>query len=98
MTLSSVAIRYILDQPQVGAAIVGARYAKYLDDTLEVFRFCLTSEDHQRIQAKIDDSNGPSGPVYGLERDRTSRHGRIMKYNLNSSPNDKILAESSQHD
>ena len=97
VTLSSVAIRFILDQPQVGAAIVGARYAKYLDHTLEVFSFSLTSDEYQRIQAKVNASNGPSGPVYGLERDRTSRHGRIMKYNLNSSPNDKILAESSQH-
>jgi aryl-alcohol dehydrogenase-like predicted oxidoreductase len=98
VTLSSVAIRYILDQPQVGAAIVGARYAKYLDDTLEVFRFSLSSKEHKRIKEKIDVSNGPSGPVYGLERDRTGRHGRIMKYNLNTLPTDKILAESSRHD
>jgi aryl-alcohol dehydrogenase-like predicted oxidoreductase len=97
VSLSSVAIRYILDQPQVSAAIVGARYAKYLDETLEVFRLSLTPEDHNQIKTKIDASNGPSGPVYGLERDRTGRHGRIMKYNLNTAPQDKILAESSQH-
>ena len=98
VTLSSVAIRYILDQPQVGAAIVGARYATYLHNTMEVFRFSLTSEEHKRIEAEIDTSNGPSGSVYGLERDRTGRHGRIMKYNLNTLSTDKILADSSQHD
>jgi hypothetical protein len=26
---------------------------------------------------------GPQGDTYALERDRTGRHGRIMKYNLN---------------
>ena len=31
-------------------------------------------------------SAGPKGPVYGLEGDRTGRHGRIMKYNLNTRP------------
>jgi hypothetical protein len=28
--------------------------------------------------------NVPPGDVFDLERDRTGRHGRIMKYNLNA--------------
>ena len=30
------------------------------------------------------------GPVFGVERDRNGRHGRVMKYNLNTRPDDKI--------
>ena len=39
----------------------------------------------------LGEANGPHGAVYGLERDRTGRHGRIMKYNLNTRPDDKVL-------
>jgi hypothetical protein len=37
-------------------------------------------QDIARVAGK---RNGPVGDVYDLERDRTGRHGRIMKYNLN---------------
>ncbi|MEP2030742.1 MAG: aldo/keto reductase [Paracoccaceae bacterium] len=91
VSLSSVATRHVLDQPQVAAAIVGARYARVLPKTLEVFDLHLDDQDRQCLDAVIQQSNGPNGAVYGLERDRTSRHGRIMKYNLNAKPNDQIL-------
>ena len=29
---------------------------------------------------------GPEGDTYALERDRTGRHGAVMKYNLNATP------------
>ena len=94
VSLSSVATRWVLDQPQVAAAIVGARYARHLPKTLEVFNFSLDGEDRARISAVIDAAKGPNGPVYGLELDRTGRHGRIMKYNLNTRPDDQILGVS----
>ncbi|MDJ0630044.1 MAG: aldo/keto reductase [Rhodobacter sp.] len=91
VSVSSVATRWVLDRPQVAAAIVGARYARYLPQMLEVFRFSLDAEDRSSIQAVLDTSPGPSGPVFALERDRGGRHGRIMKYNLNTKPDDQIL-------
>lgn len=94
VSLSSVATRWVLDQPQVGAAIVGARYARHLPQTLEVFSLTLDAEDRALIAALQAEAPGPTGPVYGLEGDRTSRHGRIMKYNLNSRPDDQILASA----
>ena len=81
--LSTIAMRYMLDQPQVAAIIVGARYARYLAETLRGFDIALSLEDTQRIANIVAQSHGPNGPVYGLERDRNGRHGRIMKYNLN---------------
>ena len=91
VSLSSVATRWVLDQPQVAAAIVGARYARHLPMTLEVFGFALDDTDQAAIQAILDISPGPQGDVFALERDRGGRHGRIMKYNLNTRPDDKVL-------
>jgi aryl-alcohol dehydrogenase-like predicted oxidoreductase len=90
VALSSVATRWVLDQPQVAAAIVGARYARHLPKTLEVFGFALDAEDRAKIDAVLAQAGGPKGPVYGLEGDRSGRHGRIMKYNLNTNPADKV--------
>lgn len=91
VTLSSVATRWVLQQPQVAAAIVGARYARHLPKTLEVFRFRLDDSDLAEISAFLDKAPGPQGPVFALERDRNGRHGRIMKYNLNTRPDDAVL-------
>ena len=91
VSLSSVATRWVLDLPQVAAAIVGARYARHLPKTLEVFGFELDAEDRSAIRAVLSTASSPEGPVFGLERDRNGRHGRIMKYNLNTRPDDKVL-------
>ncbi len=91
VSLSAVATRWVLDQPSVAAAIIGARYARHLPQTLDVFGFKLDDDDWARIGGVIDAAKGPVGPVYGLERDRSGRHGRIMKYNLNTRPDDQRL-------
>lgn len=92
VALASVATRWVLDQPQVGGAIVGARYARHLPQTMEAFTFALDAADTAAIDAVLAQASGPKGPVFGLEGDRNGRHGRIMKYNLNTNPNDKVLA------
>lgn len=81
--LGAVATRWVLAQPQVAAAIVGARYADRLPQTLQVFSFALDAADHAAIDALLADGPGPQGDTYTLERDRAGRHGRIMKYDLN---------------
>lgn len=88
VSLSSIATRFVLDQPQVAAAIVGARYASHLPKTLQVFDLQLRDQDKRAIGAVLDQSAGPKGKVYALELDRNGRHGRIMKYNLNTRPQD----------
>ena len=90
VSLAAVASRWVLDQPQVAAAIVGARYARHLPKTLDIFRHQLDAQDHARIGAVLAEARGPAGPVYGLEGDRSGRHGRIMKYNLNTNPDDRV--------
>jgi aryl-alcohol dehydrogenase-like predicted oxidoreductase len=85
VSLSSVAVRWVLDQPFVAAAIVGARYADRLAQTLEVFTFKLDAADHALLQPLLAAHPGPAGDPYTLERDKTGRHGRIMKYDLNKT-------------
>ncbi|MFT7587365.1 MAG: aryl-alcohol dehydrogenase-like predicted oxidoreductase, partial [Cellvibrionaceae bacterium] len=82
--ISTVAVRYMLDKPQVAAVIVGARYARYLPQTTAAFGFELSAADQADIAAVLDQRRGPHGPVYALERDKDGTHGRIMKYNLNA--------------
>ena len=80
--IAAVAVRAMLDTPGVAAVILGARYADRLRHTLRVFSLVLDEDDRRAIGAVQARACGPSGPVYGLERDRDGRHGRIMKYGL----------------
>ncbi len=82
-SIAAVATRWVLDQEAVAAAIVGARYADRLADTLSVFDLKLDAQDHARLAPILAAHPGPQGDCYTLERDKTGRHGRIMKYNLN---------------
>ncbi|RMF40201.1 MAG: aldo/keto reductase [Alphaproteobacteria bacterium] len=82
--IAAVAIRAMLEEPEASAVIVGARHAGHLPRTLKALEFSLTPEDRAGIAAIQARAAGPSGPVYGLERDRDGPHGRIMKYNLNA--------------
>lgn len=92
--LSAVAIRHLLDQPHVAAAIIGAKTARNLPETMTVFRFVLSDQDHLEIDAVLKGRQGPSGPVYALEGDRSGPHGRIMKYNINTADSQADTAEN----
>ena len=83
--IATVATRWVLDRPGVAAAIVGARYADHLADTLAVFTLKLDAQDHALLAPILAAHPGPAGDTYTAERDKNGRHGRIMKYNLNKS-------------
>jgi aryl-alcohol dehydrogenase-like predicted oxidoreductase len=83
VSITAVATRWVLDQPHVAGAIIGARYAEHLPDNLAVFRFALDEADRAAIAALLAEHPGPPGDFYALERDRHGPHGRIMKYELN---------------
>jgi len=83
--IATVATRWVLDRPGVAAAIVGARYADHLADTLAVFTLKMDAQDHALLEPILAAHPGPQGDTYTAERDKNGRHGRIMKYNLNKS-------------
>jgi aryl-alcohol dehydrogenase-like predicted oxidoreductase len=80
--LATVATAAMLGRPEVTAAIVGATSAAHLRAHLHLGALSLTAEDLAAIEAVTARRRGPPGDVYALERDRTGRHGRIMKYDL----------------
>jgi uncharacterized repeat protein (TIGR04076 family) len=82
-SIGAVAVAWVLAQPAVGAAIVGARNAVHLAETVRSATLTLSARDLAELDAWLIAHPGPQGPVYALERDREGRHGRIMRYNLN---------------
>ena len=82
--IASVATRAILDRPQVAAAIVGATNTSHLIAHEHIEALRLSVADLGAIASVTAQRHGPLGEVYGLERDRTGPHGRIMKYELNT--------------
>lgn len=81
--IAEVACQYILQKPQVAGLIIGARNNKHLKRLIKLDSFSLSEADIKSIQHVIARGTGPDGPFYALERDKTGKHGAIMKYNLN---------------
>ncbi len=55
VSIANVACRYVLEQPAVGGIIVGARLgsSEHIDDTLRLFSFKLSDEDHAELEAAV---------------------------------------------
>lgn len=81
--IATVASAAMLTKPTVAAVIVGARNRSHLPANLAISDIVLDDEDHAALAAVLTDARPLDGDVYALERDRTGRHGAIMKYNLN---------------
>jgi aryl-alcohol dehydrogenase-like predicted oxidoreductase len=81
--IATIASAFMLTRPGVAAVIVGARSRSHLNSNLAISGVKLTPEDRAEIAAVTDTARDLEGDVYALERDRTGRHGSIMKYNLN---------------
>jgi aryl-alcohol dehydrogenase-like predicted oxidoreductase len=80
--MATIASRAVLDFDHVAAIIVGATNASHLAANRKIADLKLDAADVVAIQAVLREREGPHGDVYSLERDRTGRHGRIMKYDL----------------
>ena len=83
--IAEIASKYILQKPMVGGVIVGARNSKHLNSLQKLDNFKLDENDLNTISEITKRSKGPKGPFYELERDKTGKHGSIMKYNLNET-------------
>jgi aryl-alcohol dehydrogenase-like predicted oxidoreductase len=81
-TIAQVAVRWALDRGIAGA-IIGVTSQRTLRENLGIAALRLSASDRAEIDAVTAKRTGPAGDVYALERDRTGRHGRIMRYNLN---------------
>ena len=84
VSISTVAMRWVLEQPQVAAVLVGVRRGDHLPEHRKVLSLTLTPEDHATLDAVLRQARPVDGDVYSVERDLNGRHGRIMKYELNA--------------
>ena len=84
--IGAVAIRWLLDQPGVSAAIVGARHAAHLEQIAQACALMLDADDRAAIAAVQAVSAGPVGDVYALERAKGGPHASVMRYTLNRAP------------
>ncbi|WP_284944525.1 aldo/keto reductase [Acidisoma cladoniae] len=82
--IATIASAAILARPGVGAVIVGARNRAHLASNLAISDVMLTGADLAEIDAVLARANPIDGDVYTQERDRSGRHGAIMKYNLSN--------------
>jgi aryl-alcohol dehydrogenase-like predicted oxidoreductase len=80
--IATVAARAVLDWDRVAAVIIGATNASHLGAHTKIESLELDETDTAAIRTLLSQSRGPLGDVYELERDRSGRHGRIMKYDL----------------
>lgn len=83
--IATVASAAMLDRPAVAAVIVGARNRSHLAQNVKIAELRLTAADKAEIAAILAQGSVPEGDTFALERDRTGRHGNIMKYNLNKA-------------
>ncbi|MCW6506774.1 aldo/keto reductase [Lichenifustis flavocetrariae] len=82
--IATIASRAVLDRPGVAAVIVGGRNDAHVSANARIGALRLTQADRAELDHVLRHRRGPAGDTYTLERDRTGRHGAIMKYNLNS--------------
>jgi aryl-alcohol dehydrogenase-like predicted oxidoreductase len=80
--IATVAARAVLDRDRVAAVIIGATNTSHLGAHAKIAGLELDESDTAAIQSLLARSRGPQGDIYELERDRSGRHGRIMKYDL----------------
>ncbi|MBL8359101.1 MAG: aldo/keto reductase [Rubrivivax sp.] len=92
--IATIAARWVLDKPQVALALVGAKDARHLAETLEIFRVTLDDADRAELDALAASSPGAPGDCYAVERDPASIHKRIMQMNQNvhGAPANMLMA------
>jgi aryl-alcohol dehydrogenase-like predicted oxidoreductase len=83
--IANVAQRWVLDQPGVGAVIVGFRGEASARRTLDTLGLSLTADDHAQLASVLAAMPMPAGDVYDVERDPESVHAGIIRYNLNKA-------------
>ena len=57
--------------------------SRHFNTTIASVTLSLSEADFASIEVVLSAAVGPSGSVYGLERNREGAHGEIMMYNLN---------------
>jgi aryl-alcohol dehydrogenase-like predicted oxidoreductase len=68
VSVAAVAARWVLQQPQVSAVIIGARNARHLRDAQRLFTFELDEADLLDLDAVYEEAQQPTSDVFAWER------------------------------
>lgn len=82
--IEDIAMRYILDKPQVASAIVGMSPRYDASMHANAFDIALSKADLVDIEQALGKLRSLPGDIYALERDENTEHYAIMKRNLNN--------------
>ena len=86
VSTSNVATRFILEQKDVGAAIVGIRNSRHVKDNTQIFSFDLSEEEKTALRSLLDRYPTLDGDCYQLERYSDKFRG-IIHMNVNKEEN-----------
>lgn len=84
-SIPNVAAKYILNQPGVGAIMLGCRNSRHVEDNARVASLALTDDEMDRIRGFVSRYPTPEGEPFELERTPGSRYRNILKMNLNKA-------------
>lgn len=82
--IANISTAYILHKEAVGAAIIGTRNSRHVEENIKTLEIDLLEEDIQKIEEFLWEHPGPVGEPFGLERIEDGPHMQVMKRNLNS--------------
>jgi aryl-alcohol dehydrogenase-like predicted oxidoreductase len=82
-TIAVVTTAYTVGQKNC-SAIVGFSYEDRTEELRQALSLRLDTQDLALLEGVVQNFLPLTGDVYELERDRTTQHARIMKYNLNN--------------
>lgn len=81
-SIGAIATRWVLDQPQVAAVILGVGSQSRARENLALANLQLDEDDRQAIADLLQGQKIPPGDMYELERDPNGPHTKIIKMNL----------------
>lgn len=81
--IATVASAYCLSKEAVRACIVGVRHTGHIEEHVKLRDLELSAVELNKLESVRASLKAIPGTVYELERDKTGKHGRIMKYDLN---------------
>lgn len=78
VSIPNVVAQYILNQPGVGAVMIGTRSSRHVKDNLRTLQFQLTDDEMEAIKELIEQYPTPTGECYELERTSPRYQGIIL--------------------
>lgn len=68
VAIANVAQRYLIDQPGVGALLIGVRNTNHIKENVATYSFTLDDDDRIAIASVLAKAKGPVGDVWDIER------------------------------